>query len=142
MRYWIIHSNPKIWNSKKELKYESSGMYKINLSHKELINLGDKGILWISGPDAGVYSLIEMASRPYEQHFHYTHINKYALDKKKFIGQQLVVDISFVKKLTETPITKKGILKNNMLNVLHFFTNPQGQNTFELSEMQYLFFAN
>lgn len=137
MKYWAIHLNPEIWNYRKDLAENTTGMYKITLKHKSLIKKGDKGILWVSGELAGVYSIVDILSNPYMSIFKYDILKKYAFKKSKFIGEHIVIDIAFSKKLLSNPISRNEILQNNVLNVLPAFSNPQGLNTFELTENQY-----
>lgn len=137
MKYWAIHLNPEIWNYKRDLSENTSGMYKITLKHKSLIKKGDKGILWVSGELAGVYSIVDILSNPYMSIFKYDILKKNSFNKSKFIGEHIVIDIAFSKKLLSNPILRNEILQNNVLNVLPSFSNPQGLNTFELNENQY-----
>lgn len=142
MRYWAIHLNSDIWNFRKELRENTTGKYKITLLHEQLIRKGDKGILWISGEHAGVYSLVDILSKPYKSIFKYDILVKFAKQKSKFIGQHYVIDVAFSKKLLSNPISRQNILQNNLLNNLHAFNNPQGLNTFELTEEQYKVLLN
>ncbi|WP_276975762.1 EVE domain-containing protein [Flavobacterium filum] len=137
MRYWAIHLNPENWNYRRDLTENNTGMYKITLKHKSLIKKGDKGILWVSGELAGVYSIVDILSNPYISIYKYGILKKYAFKKSKFIGEHIVIDIAFSKKLLSNPISRYNILQNNLLNNLHAFINPQGLNTFELTEEQY-----
>lgn len=137
MKYWAIHLNPEIWNYRKDLAENTTGMYKITLKHKSLIKKGDKGILWVSGELAGVYSIVDILSNPYMNIFKYDILKKYAFKKSKFIGEHNVIDIAFSKKLLSNPISKHDILQNNLLNDFHTFSNPQGLNTFKLTDGQY-----
>lgn len=142
MKYWAIHLNPEIWNYRRDLAENTTGMYKITLKHKSLIKKGDKGILWVSGELAGVYSFIDILSNPYKSIFKYDILKKYAYKKSKFIGEHTVIDIAFSKKLLSNPISRHEILQNFVLNVLPAFSNPQGLNTFELTEEQHKVILN
>ena len=137
MKYWAIHLNPEIWNYRRDLTENTTGMYKITLLHEMLIKKGDKGVLWISGEKSGIYSLVDILSNPYKSIFKYDILKKYAYKKRKFIGEHIVIDIAFSKKLLSNPISRHNILQNNLLNDLQAFNNPQGLNTFKLTEEQY-----
>ncbi len=137
IRYWAIHSNPDIWKSELELKECDEGMFKINDNHKDLFKLGDKGILWVSGKNAGIYSFIEVISDPFITFFHYDILRKYAIQKGKFMGQHLVVKVKYYEKLLYNPIKRHIILNDNILKEKYAFRNPQGLNSFELTNEEY-----
>ena len=61
--YWVFQGNPKIFDFETGLRDEIITDWTIN-AHKNKIKVGDKVILWITGPKSGCYALAEITSDP------------------------------------------------------------------------------
>ena len=65
--HWLLHSNPKYWDSFGELNAVSHGAWSIDENDSKFFSPGDKFILWVSGktfPGAGIYALGTIESYP------------------------------------------------------------------------------
>ncbi len=132
--YWAIHTNPKIWDSVLELSENFEGIFKINKKDRYDIQEDHKGILWVSGKNAGVYAFITFTSNPFVGEFSNNDL-RFALDRNKFTGKHILIKVKY-KKL-ENILIRESILQNNVLKVNYGFINPQGRRDFPLTVNEY-----
>jgi len=64
--YWIFQGNPKFFDFETAFKQNLLTDWTVT-AHKDKINIGDKVIIWITGPKPGCYALAEVKSAPYEK---------------------------------------------------------------------------
>lgn len=133
--HWAIHTNPKIWDSLSELTNSNVGIFKVNKKDRYEILESQKGILWVSGPKAGIYALIEFVSNCYIGEFSQLDL-KYAVEKNKFLGKYILVKVKYKKLIN--PILRQQLLNNSLLSKNYGFINPQGRRDFPLTNEEYL----
>ncbi len=66
VNYWIFQGNPKVFDFETALRKKSLADWTVN-AHKDKIKVGDKVILWITGPKSGCYALAEVTSEPHKK---------------------------------------------------------------------------
>ncbi len=117
--YWIFQGNPDTYDFKAAL--EQGGISDWNVTaHKAKIHEGDKGIIWLTGKNAGVYGLLEVVSEPRERG------KDDDPNWKKEHKADYVVDIEFEYNLFDHPILKEEIDRNEVLKDLN--VGNQGTN--------------
>lgn len=131
-RYWLFQANPKYFDLVGALKAGVLGNWSVN-AHRKKIHPGDRIVIWLCGPEAGVYGLATVISEVGDQHeiLEETPFSCNPADPSKtFIGVTLKVDSTFC----DTPILKDELKKHN-----HTKTVPMGlQGTnFALTEKQF-----
>ncbi|MCB0479273.1 MAG: EVE domain-containing protein [Crocinitomicaceae bacterium] len=117
--YWIFQGNPDTYDFKNAIS--EKGIHDWNVTaHKTKIHEGDKGIIWLTGKNAGVYGLIEVLSEPRERG------GDDDPNWKKEHKADYVVDIEIQHNLFSNPILFEEIKENpklKNLNVGHQGTN-------------------
>ncbi|MCP1384484.1 McrB family protein [Runella salmonicolor] len=117
-RYWVFHSNPKVYDNKSQIKENDIVEFRVQKNVLNRIEIEDKVLFWISGDEAGVYGVGKVLHSPY-------------LDEK------WRVDVKILDKLVDYPIRRDVILKDLELSSIRVFENPQGVTNAEITEHQY-----
>ena len=120
VNYWIFQGNPKVFDFETALREKSLTDWTVS-AHKDSIKIGDKVILWITGPQSGCYALAEVTSEPHEK----TSSPDDHLWKEED-KSELKAGIIITHNLVDNPIlndTVKSIEKLSKLNVGHQGTN-------------------
>ena len=110
--YWIFQGNPKLFDFKTALEEEILDDWIVS-AHKDKIKLGDKVILWITGPNAGCYALATVTKEPHKKEFSAdSHLWK---EENK---TELKANIQITHNLVANPILKSTIEKYDNLSKL------------------------
>jgi predicted RNA-binding protein with PUA-like domain len=119
---WVFQANPKIYNLKGVLVKGYELNWRVNRYHKDIC-IGDKGYLWQSGKDAGIYAITEVLTEPaimeknkFEQDSGY--------DPEKIKKQALRVRIRINHVLKKT-IFKRVLKDHDTLANMTVITNPR-----------------
>ena len=118
--YWVFQGNPKIFDFETALLNEILTDWTVS-AHKDKIKIGDKVMLWITGPQSGCYALAEVTSEP--------HKKTPSPDDDLWLEEdesELKAGIKITHNLVDNPIlndTVKSIKKLSKLNVGHQGTN-------------------
>lgn len=64
--YWVFQGNPKVFDFETALQNNLVTDWTVT-AHKDKIKIGDKIILWITGPKSGCYALAEITSKPHKK---------------------------------------------------------------------------
>lgn len=62
INYWIFQGNPKIYNLTDALEADAVKTWTVS-AHRDKIKIGDKIILWLTGPQSGCYALAKVTSK-------------------------------------------------------------------------------
>jgi predicted RNA-binding protein with PUA-like domain/DNA polymerase III delta prime subunit len=135
-RYWVFHSNPAYFDTKREIEQEDITEFKIQQNFQSKIKIGDKVLYWISGKDAGIYGLGEVTSLPQKRKLNLESM-VYANNPAKFEQEAWRVSTKINVKLVENPIFRDTLLSDNDLSDLRVFENPQGITNAEITETQF-----
>ncbi|MBN2789371.1 MAG: EVE domain-containing protein [Candidatus Delongbacteria bacterium] len=65
--YWIFQANPKVYKVIEALNDNAVSTWSVK-AHKDKIQKGDKGILWITGSNPGCYGIFEVTSNVYDDY--------------------------------------------------------------------------
>jgi len=135
-KVWIFQANPArydILNALSDLNYIEE-VWMIN-QHKDEIKKGDIDLIWVSGPDAGVYAVADIISDPEyirllpEQEKYWTNEE----DKGK---NRLRVRIKITKNLINNPVFRWELKRINELGSLSILRFSQGTN-FPVSDSEW-----
>jgi hypothetical protein len=121
-KYWIFQCNPAQFDIVKEWQNIKTDTWKVS-SHKGEISIGDKVIIWVTGPKAGCYSLCTVASGL----------------RKEVNENEDIVDLTIDFNLTINPILKDQII--HLPEFRDFKAGYQGTN-FAATKEQYLSILN
>ncbi len=61
--YWIFQANPSRYRIFESLARESDEWWNLN-QHADEVGMGDRVLIWIAGPDAGVYAVGTVVTAP------------------------------------------------------------------------------
>lgn len=120
---WIFQANPKSYDITHALSDDDlfEEVWFVG-RYKNQIRIGDIGLIWISGREAGIYAKVEVKSNP--QLVVDCEFSKYWLvseDKKR---ERLKVKIEFLSKYCDENFFPKGLLEEN--STLHYMEHLQG----------------
>ena len=125
---WIFQGNPQRYDVTNALSDEEIGNtfhWTIN-QHKDKIKKGHLGLIWMSGPEAGIYALTRIESDP-SQVSETPPEAKYWLDSpEKKVA--LRVRLTILKRLINRPILRKTLLELRGLQNLSILKQAQGTN--------------
>lgn len=127
--YWVFQGNPKVYDFKTALKENILTNWTVS-AHKNKIKVGDKIIIWITGPQSGCYALAEVTSKPHERKLS---PDDHLWEKNNKID--LKVDIKITHNFTDRPIFKEDIEGIESLNNLK--VGLQGTNFSATNEEYY-----
>lgn len=140
--YWALHCNPKAWDAVSEISQYNEGTWLVNKGHESAIKPGDEYILWLSGPNAGIYLFGQITDAPKMLPENQERIKKFSNNNAQFSQEDLRVKLSYEQKLTDSPITRSQILEADFLDKdsleYSFFHNPQGVTSRELTKDVFL----
>jgi len=127
-KIWIFQANPSrydILNALSDLNYLEE-VWTINQYKKEIKN-GDIALIWISGPDAGIYAVANIVSNP-----EYISLSpeeeKYWINEEDKGKNRLRVRINIVKKLINDPVFRSELKDIKELSNLSILKFSQGTN--------------
>ncbi|WP_298355847.1 McrB family protein [Runella sp.] len=117
-RYWVFHSNPKVFDNKTRISESDIVEFRVQKNVLNRIEVEDKVLFWISGDEAGIYAVGEVITPPY-------------------MDELWRVDVKILEKLVNQPINRSVILSDLELSSIRVFENPQGVTNAEISENQF-----
>ncbi|GAA4466099.1 hypothetical protein GCM10023189_47720 [Nibrella saemangeumensis] len=136
-RYWVLHSNPDIYDSRAELEAADKGEFRVAQGNKDKLNIGDAFALWQSGTKAGLLAFGEIIDKP-SVRTRAEDDNRFVKNAERLKQERLAVTVQYKEKLLENPTTKNTILEHPLLGRLRVFQNPQGITNAELTEEEFI----
>jgi len=129
--YWVFQCNPNVYDIVSALRGKMEARWRV-AQHTKDIKVGDRVILWVTGPQAGCYALGEISGE-LEYGVRDIEDQKFYKDNSFNVPGDRVM-IKLVYNLVEHPISKSSIEGVKMLNGLN--VGLQGTN-FTATEKQY-----
>jgi hypothetical protein len=128
-RVWIFQANPNRYDILNALADEEIGEVKHWLvnQYKNEISAGDIGLIWLSGPEGGIYAITEITSNP-EMLVASLEEEKYWIDSDDKNKERLRVKMYLKINLLNNPIKKEVLRKTSGLENLSIFRQSQGTN--------------
>ena len=126
-RCWLWHGNPKHYNFRSAL--EGGRLDKLSVrQHKDNIQVGDRGILWLTGDKWGASAIMTVTGVPTERD-EYDELWIQGGGRKEYKAA-----IRIDEDIHRTPLGRKQAIQEPLLALL--FPRPQGTN-FEISAAQF-----
>ena len=126
---WIFQGNPQrydILNALSDDEIGNSIHWLVN-QHRKKIKKGHIGLIWMSGPDAGIYAITRINNDPKLMTENIPE-KKYWINSSKEPDEAIRVEMSIIKKLINSPILKKNLTGVNGLEKLSILRQFQGTN--------------
>lgn len=128
-KIWIFQANPERYDIMNALSDEEIGndMHWLVNQHATEISKGHIGIIWLSGKEAGIYAITEIATDPKIMGEPESE-SKYWTDSADKEGEKLRVKMKIVRNLLSSPLRKETIRNTNGLQNLSILRQPRGTN--------------
>lgn len=131
VNFWVFQGNPKIYDVSRALNDNMIHEWWVK-SHKDKINIGDKGIIWVTGQESGCYAFFKVITEIYEANEDEDQEQYYRTEMKNEINSKIGIEIE--KNISTSPILKESV-KN-----LDWFQDFNGGNqgtTFQMTKKEY-----
>ncbi|MBC7571811.1 MAG: EVE domain-containing protein [Spirosoma sp.] len=135
-RYWVMHTNPDIYDIGLELETVVYSEFRVAAGNKDRMKPGDQFILWRSGNEAAVLAFGEVMDKP-TMRVRPAEEDRFVKDFDRIKRERWAVTVQYQHKLLENPVWRAAILQNPDLSELRVFQNPQGITNAELTAEQY-----
>jgi len=133
-RTWIFQANPNKYRILKSLESEVEEYWNLN-QHAKDVHIGDRVLIWISGPDAGIYAVGTVTTEPVMMPDSPSGLEYWLLMREGRRPKPRVL-VRYDRKLLGRPLLK-ALIRNDPelwdLEILHF---PRGTN-FPLADHQW-----
>lgn len=126
-KYWLFQANPytyRIYDWWKNHPNHEDILWSIRQYSKE-VRKGDLGGIWLSGQNAGIYAIVELASNP--RTIERTAEEKeYWVDRKELLKPSKRAPLKYIKRLFDSPISRKYCLEDEVLSDMNILKQAQG----------------
>ncbi|MDA3887181.1 MAG: EVE domain-containing protein [Candidatus Delongbacteria bacterium] len=113
--YWVFQANPKVYKVVEALNDNAVSTWSVK-AHKDKIQKGDKGIIWITGSNPGCYGVFEVTSNVYDDYDDQDQEKYYIEDGVNVKATRVRFKITH--NLSRNPIIKEQISEYPELNDL------------------------
>jgi len=124
MAYWLFQGNPKYYRVLDAIR-DCQQMPWLTTRYAKEVALGDRVLVWIAGPEAGIYALAEIAELPALRPD--PPDRKYWLDPSR-IGSKPQAMLRFTEKLLERPLLRPALKHDPVLKDLLVLRAPNSTN--------------
>lgn len=131
---WIFQANPQKYHIRTSLKVEHEELWNLNQHAREVI-AGDKVVIWICGPAAGIYALGTVRTTPITQSDSPTGLT-YWIATDEGERPKARVWVRYDRVLLERPLLKVYLQADPALWNLSIIRAPRGTN-FVVSESEW-----
>ena len=135
-RYWVLHTNPDLYDILSELTMVSRSEFRVSVGNKDKIKPQDRFVLWRSGGDAAVLAFGEVIDEP-SMRIRAEEDDRFIKNFDRIKRERWAVTVQYQDKLIDEPLTRAEIVHHPNLTDLRVFQNPQGITNAELTEEQY-----
>jgi hypothetical protein len=129
--FWVFQGNPNVYDVSRSLSDNMVHEWWVK-SHKDKINIGDKGIIWVTGKESGCYAFFKVTTEIYEKGEDENQEQYYHTEMKHDVGSKIGIEIE--KNISKIPVLKETVKK------LDWFQNFKGGNqgtTFQMTRKEY-----
>lgn len=133
MAYWLFQGNPKYYRLLQAIE-EQEGLPWLVTRYSKEIQVGDRVLVWMAGPEAGIYAIAEV-TKPPEIHpelpdgQYWLMPDQAKLDKPR-------VQLRFLRKLLGQPLRRHELKQDQILRDLPVIRAPNSTN-FRVTEEQW-----
>ena len=126
---WIFQGNPLRYDILNALSDEEIGnsMHWLVNQHRKEIGSGHLGLIWMSGPDAGIYAITRVNTVPQLMQENAPE-RKYWINVAEEKAEALRVEMTILKRMINYPILKKKLIRIPGLEKLSILRQHQGTN--------------
>lgn len=125
-RTWIFQANPKRYRIEESLRVESDELWNLN-QHAQKVRAGDRVLVWMSGPRAGIYAVGSIISDPAETPD--TPIGQgYWTNERDGVHPRPRVLVAYERVLIDRPLLKCYLECDPSLDDLQVLRQPRGTN--------------
>lgn len=124
MAYWLFQANPRYSRVLDGLR-DLAEMYWLVTRYTREISPGDRVVIWVAGPQAGIYALAQVA-RPVLFVDQPPDLDYWLLPMRA-IGR-FYVPVRFIRKVVDRPLLKAELRHHPGLSQLSVLRVPQGTN--------------
>lgn len=125
---WIFQANPQKYDILNALSDRNLGNrihWTVN-QYRRKIKKGHLGLIWMSGPDAGIYAITRIETNP-------SLMKEFSAEKKYWLDsieneEEIRVEMTILRKFVNNPILKTKLLSISGLENLSIIKRPQGTN--------------
>lgn len=131
VNYWIFQGNPNVYDVTRSLNDNMVHEWWVK-SYKDKINIGDKGVIWVTGKDSGCYAFFEVTTEIYDKGEDEEQKQYYHTEMKDHVGPKVGINIK--RNITNAPVLKETVKD------FDWFQNFNGGNqgtTFQMTKTQY-----
>jgi hypothetical protein len=132
MAYWLFQGNPKYYRILDAIR-DFDQMPWLVTRYSQEIKPGDGVLIWMSGPEAGLYAIAEVIGSA--QVVKEPPDIGYWLDKSR-LGSKPTAQLRFTQKLLDHPLLRKELMKDPVLKTLPVIRQPNSTN-FRVTEEQW-----
>jgi len=126
---WIFQGNPNRYDVLNALSDQEIGnnIHWLVNQHRNKIKKGHIGLIWMSGAEAGIYAITRINCDP-QLLSEFPQERKYWSDQTDNDQKSIRVQMSIIKRLTNSPILKRNLIKIKELENLSILRQFQGTN--------------
>lgn len=131
INFWVFQGNPKVYDVARALNDNMIHEWWVK-SHKDKINIGDKGIIWVTGQESGCYAFFKVTTEIYEAGEDKDQEQYYHTEMKNDVDSKVGIEIE--RNISNSPILKES------LKDLDWFKDFKGGNqgtTFQMTKKEY-----
>ncbi|AIE73737.1 MULTISPECIES: EVE domain-containing protein [unclassified Synechocystis] len=133
MAHWLFQGNPKYYRILQAIEEQEQLPWLVTRYGKE-IKVGDRALVWMAGPEAGIYAIAEVTKPP--------EIHGELLDKQYWLVPDQAkldkprVQLTFLRKLLGQPLRRHELKQDQILRDLSVIRAPNSTN-FRVTEEQW-----
>lgn len=124
MTYWLFQGNPKYYRILDAIQELQEMPWPVT-RHGKNMALGDGVLIWMSGPDAGIYAVAEIIALP--EILTELPDQKYWVDTTRSQGK-MMAKIRYIRKFLGQPLRKLELRQDPILKNLLVLKVPNGTN--------------
>lgn len=125
MAYWLFQGNPKYYRLLDAIAEYDEMPWLVTRYRKE-IQVGDGVLIWVAGPQAGIYAIAEVIGAP-EIKTEITDLDHW-INQKNLRPQKPRADLRFVRKLLGQPLRRSELKFDQILKNLLVMRAPNSTN--------------
>jgi 5-methylcytosine-specific restriction protein B len=131
-RTWIFQSNPAMYDLTRAVKILPTLSWNA-AQHVSDFHIGDRVLLWQSGPEAGIQALATITERPQPSRMSADEL-QFAVQPERFSGERMRIGLR-VNEILEKPLLRRDLMSVPGLSEMEILRQPQGTN-FRVSEKE------
>ncbi len=133
-RTWLFQANPARYRIQDSLRQQDGELWNLN-QHADAVREGDRVLIWMSGPEAGVYAIGTVLGDP-DLVTDSPEGQAYWTDAKDGTRARQRVPVRYDRSLLDRPLLKAYLVHDPELDGLSVIRQPRGTN-FPVSDAEW-----